>query len=210
MKNLTALFVALGVGLMALAAVPASAAGTGTEVRVALLDMSAMMGRGGGWGVMGGGGAPGAGPNQDGQGWGMMGQRRGGYGFGHGWGMMGGGPGQGGSGWGTMGMGRMTIRTDHATVKAGDVHFTVTNWSQAIVHEMIVVAVDNPDAPLPYDYDTGRVPEDQIKTLGEVSDLSPNAVGDLDVNLAPGSYLLICNVAGHYAAGMVTPLTVTP
>ena len=131
----------------------------------------------------------------------MMGQRRSGYG--HGWGMM-------GPGGGMMGMGRMAIRTDHASVKAGKTHFVVTNWSQGIVHEMIVVAVDSPDAPLPYDYETGRMAEDQIKSLGEVSDLRPNATGFLDVDLAPGSYLLICNVPGHYAAGMVADLTVTP
>jgi len=40
--------------------------------------------------------------------------------------------------------------------------------------------------------------------------MQPNASKTLDVTLAAGSYLLICNVPGHYAAGMVTPLTVTP
>ena len=171
--------------LFALAALaqPALAAGTdtGTEVRVALLDMSSIMSRGGGWGMMGPGN-----------------------------GMMGGGWGDFGPGRGMTGMGRMAIRTDHASVKSGAVHFAVTNWSQGIVHEMIVVAVDNPNAPLPFDYNTGRVPEDQIKSLGEVSDLRPNATGTLDVDLSPGSYLLICNVPGHYAAGMVAELTVAP
>ena len=201
--------VAFGLLSLGAAAGPALAAGTGTEVRVALLDMSALMGRGpgGGWGMMGpGGGAAGGASGGFGAGWGMMG--RGGYG--PGWGMMGQAPGGNGPGWGMMGMGRMAVRTDHASVKAGEVHFAVTNWSQGIVHEMIVVAVDNPDAPLPYDYNRGRVAEDQIKSLGEVGDLRPNATGTLDVNLAPGSYLLICNVPGHYAAGMVTDLTVTP
>ena len=28
-------------------------------------------------------------------------------------------------------------------------------------------------------------------------------------DMQPGTYLLICNVPGHFAAGMVTPLTVT-
>jgi uncharacterized cupredoxin-like copper-binding protein len=30
------------------------------------------------------------------------------------------------------------------------------------------------------------------------------------VTLAAGSYLLICNLPGHYAAGMAVPLNVTP
>jgi uncharacterized cupredoxin-like copper-binding protein len=79
-----------------------------------------------------------------------------------------------------------------------------------MVHEMLVVAVENPDAPLPYDYGAAKVPEEQIKSMGEVSELAANESGNLDVKLPPGTYLLICNVAGHYASGMVTPLTVTP
>lgn len=209
MKLSIATAAALGLLSLGVAAPPAFAAGSGTEVRVALLDMSALMGRGpaGGWGMMGPGSGPATGgPGRFGPGFGMM--AHGGYGPGYG--MMGQGPGGYGQGWGMMGMGRMAVRADHSSVKAGEVHFTVTNWSQGIVHEMIVVAVDNPDAPLPYDYNTGRVAEDQVKSLGEVGDLRPNATGTLDVNLAPGSYLLICNVPGHYAAGMVTDLTVTP
>jgi uncharacterized cupredoxin-like copper-binding protein len=154
----------------------AEAATDKTVVRVALLDMSAVMRYG-----------------------------MGGYGMG-GYGMMG--PGMMGAG--MMGPGMMTIRVDRPSVKAGPVTFDVTNWSQSLIHEMVVVAVDNPLAPLPYDYAQGRVMEGQVKTVGEVSDLMPNGSGEVDLTLAPGSYLLICNVAGHYAAGMVTPLTVTP
>ena len=128
--------------------------------------------------------------------WGMMGQ-------GGGWRMLGR---QGGM---RYGMGPMAIRVDQATIKAGVVHFDVTNWSRGIVHEMLVVAVDNADAPLPYDDATSTVPEQQIRSLGEVSDLAPNATGTLDLDLRAGTYLLICNVPGHYAAGMQAPLTVT-
>ena len=160
--------------------VPARAADAIT-IKVALTDMSSAMGMGPmGRGMMG----PGM------MGHGMMGQ---------GYGMMG--PG--------MMMGMMAVRTDHASVKAGPVHFDVTNWSQGILHELIVVAVDNPQAALPYDYSKAKVAEDQIKVLGESGDLQPGASYAFDVTLVPGTYLLICNVPGHYAAGMVTPLTVT-
>lgn len=186
-------------------ALPAQAAESKTTVKVALLDMSAVMN----YGMMGPGWGGGAGP-----GWGgMMGPGwNGGPGPGPGWGRMMG-PrwgGMMGPGYGMMGMGMMSIRTDKATVKAGEIHFAATNWSRGLVHEMLVVAVDNPNAPLPYDYNTGEVPEKQVKVLGEIPELEPNASGSLDVKLAPGSYLLLCNIPGHYAAGMVTPLTVTP
>ena len=196
---------------------PVVAAENATTVNVALLDVSSVMGSGM-MGMM----APGqgmVGPGQGmmgpgGPGWGMMGPGQGMMGpgaMGPGWGMIG--PGRGMMGMGMMGMGMMgmmSIRTDQATIRAGEVHFVATNWSRGLVHEMLVVAVDNPSAPLPYDYGNAAIPEEQIKDLGEIGELQPNGTGVLDVTLDPGSYLLICNVAGHYAAGMVTPLTVTP
>ena len=149
-------------------------------VKVSLIDMTAMFGPGGG---------PGAG-----YGPGMMGQ-----GYGPGYGMMGRGM-----------MGGMSVRTNVTSVKAGNVTFDVTNLSRSLVHEMIVVAVENPNAPLPYDYNAGQIPEKQVKMLGETEEMQPNAEKTITIDLKPGAYLLICNVPGHYAAGMWTPLTVTP
>ena len=82
-------------------------------------------------------------------------------------GMMGRGGGQG------MMMGMMSVRADRTSAKAGPVTFDVTNWSRSVVHEMLVVAVDSPDAPLPYDFSKQIVPEDQVKVLGETASFSP-------------------------------------
>ena len=71
------------------------------------------------------------------------------------------------------------------------------------------LSVENPNAPLPYDYNTGQIPEKQVKMLGETDEMEPNAEKTISLDLKPGNYLLICNVPGHYAAGMWTPLTVT-
>lgn len=159
-------------------------------------------GQGQGPGMQGRG--PGQGPGAGGgPGWGMMGDSMIGHGM-MGWGMMG--PGGGGM----MGQGMMAVRLDKPTVKAGEVRFEVANLSRAWRHEMVVVAVDDPNAPLPYDYNTARVPEDKLKVLGEVDELEAGKSGALDVKLEPGSYLLICNLPGHYAAGMVAVFTVTP
>ncbi len=136
-----------------------------------------------------------------GYGQGMMGQ---GYGPGNGQGY---GPGYGMMGHGMMG--GMSLRANVSSVKAGKVTFDVTNLSRSVVHEMIVVAVENANAPLPYDYNTGQIPEKQVKMLGETDEMEPNAEKTITLDLKPGTYLLICNVPGHYAAGMWTPLTVT-
>jgi uncharacterized cupredoxin-like copper-binding protein len=127
--------------------------------------------------------------------------------------MMGPGYGQGyGPGHGMMGrgmMGGMSVRANVTSVKAGKVTFEVTNLSRSVVHEMVVVAVENPNAPLPYDYNAGQIPEKQVKMMGETEEMQPNAEKTITIDLKPGAYLLICNVPGHYAAGMWTPLTVT-
>jgi len=139
----------------------------------------------------------------------MMGPNMMGPGMMGGQGMMG----QGMMGQGMMGgmmMGMMAVRFDQPNVKAGTVTFDVTNWSTSVLHEVLVVSVNSPTAPLPYDYMQAKVPEDQVKVLGEAADLQPNASKSFDVSLTPGSYLLICNVPGHYAAGMVASLTVAP
>ena len=109
-----------------------------------------------------------------------------------------------------MMIGMMAIRIDQETIKAGPVKFDVTNWSRYRPHEMLVVAVDNPATALPYDYSEAKVNEDQVKVLGDTSELQPNKSASVEVTLAPGSYLLICNVPGHYAAGMAVPLVVKP
>jgi uncharacterized cupredoxin-like copper-binding protein len=54
------------------------------------------------------------------------------------------------------------------------------------------------------------VPEEQVKVQGEVADLQPNMSKSLELILAPGAYLLICNLPGHYGAGMAAPFTVLP
>ena len=163
-------------------------------VKVALIDMTALVGPGAG---------PGAGSGH------MMGQ-----GYGQGFGMMGPsyGPGMTGQGQGIMSrgmMGAMSVRTNVNSVKAGKITFEVTNLSRSIVHEIIVVAVENANAPLLYDYSTGQIPGKQIKMLGETEEMQPNGEKTITLDLKPGIYLLICNVPGHYAAGMWTPLTVT-
>ncbi len=189
MRHFSLAFVAFALSFMLMA--PASAVEQST-MKVFLIDMTAIFG-------------PGTGPVAGyGPGYGMMGQGYGMMGPGYGQGMMGPGYGQGHG----M-MGGMSVRTSVTSVKAGQVTFDVTNLSRSIVHEMIVVAVENPNAPLPYDYNTSQIPEKQVKMLGGTDGMEPNAEKTITLDLKPGAYLLICNVPGHYAAGMWTPLTVT-
>ncbi len=183
-------------------------------VKVALLDMSSIAGPGMGPGRMGWG-PWGQGDQQRGPGMMGPGGQRGGPGMmGPGWNW----GGNSGPGWmaghmmgpGMMGGGMMSVRVTKPSVKAGKVRFEVANYSASIDHELEVVAVDDLNAPLPYDYKTGKVKIDKAKSKGEVEDVKPGSEKVLELTLAAGNYLLICNLPGHYAAGMVAPFTVTP
>jgi uncharacterized cupredoxin-like copper-binding protein len=46
-------------------------------------------------------------------------------------------------------------------------------------------------------------------SVGEVADLAPGKTKRLTLRLKPGHYDLICNMPGHYMAGMHTGLTVS-
>ncbi len=103
----------------------------------------------------------------------------------------------------------MGIKVDPASAPAGDVTFNVTNSSKDTIHEMIVMYLADPGKPLPYIENESRVDEDKAGDKGEVSELDPGKSGSLTVHLDPGKYLLICNVPGHYAAGMWAEFEVT-
>ena len=108
-----------------------------------------------------------------------------------------------------MGMAPMGVQTDVSTVPAGEVTFVVLNESASVVHEMLVAPAGADGQPLPYEVDNYRVDEDAAGHLGEVSELDPGASGSLTLTLEPGSYILFCNVPGHYVLGMWTLITVT-
>jgi len=103
----------------------------------------------------------------------------------------------------------MGIKISQSTVPAGEVTFNAINSSKDIEHEMVVGILKDPDKGLPYKTKIGRVDENAPgMNIGEISELEPGETGSLTLNLKPGKYVLYCNVAGHYASGMWTILTV--
>jgi len=104
----------------------------------------------------------------------------------------------------------MGIKVSPGAVKAGNVTFKVKNDSKDTIHEMIVMFLADPKKPLPYIDTENRVDEDKAGDKGEVSELDPGKSGALTVDLKAGKYLLICNVPGHYGAGMWAEFTVNP
>lgn len=117
---------------------------------------------------------------------------------------------------GMMGGGMMRIFVDRPQVPAGQVSFRVAN-AGSLVHELVVLAL--PAGQQVGERNIGsdnRI--DEIGSLGEASrtcgsgagdGIDPGAIGWVTLSLAQGNYELVCNLPGHYAAGMYTELTVT-
>ena len=104
----------------------------------------------------------------------------------------------------------MGITATPLVVKAGEVTFNVRNDSTRMEHEMVVIPLQSADTAPPYDTAALAIDEDAAGALGEVEELPPGEAGTVSLFLEPGIYLLVCNLPGHYAAGMWTILTVEP
>ena len=102
----------------------------------------------------------------------------------------------------------MIVSAIPAHLVSGSVTFNVRNASKTFVHEMLVVKLADTTTPLTYDEATLKLNEDKLGSLGEVSELDPGKSGALTLDLTPGTYALLCNQPGHYAAGMWTVLTI--
>jgi uncharacterized cupredoxin-like copper-binding protein len=102
----------------------------------------------------------------------------------------------------------VTLSTDQ--VKPGKVTINVKNVSTDEDHELLLVkAADGPES-LPMDADGVRVDEDKLKGMKELGDVHPGKSRSTTLTLKAGKYLLFCNEAGHFKAGMYTTLTVEP
>jgi len=98
------------------------------------------------------------------------------------------------------------IALEETSTPAGSTTFDIANDGPS-THEFVVFKTDLAEDTLPVDGST--VTEGNLDLVDEVEDIAPGVGTSLTVNLEPGSYVVICNVEGHYAAGMHAALTVT-
>ena len=98
----------------------------------------------------------------------------------------------------------MYLKLDKATVPAGTIKFDVTNKGN-VMHEMVMLKTDTPAGKLVAT--NGRV--DEADSVGEVADVEAHGTKSGTFTLKPGKYAFVCNIAGHYPAGMWAQFTVT-
>ena len=98
------------------------------------------------------------------------------------------------------------IALEEASTPAGSTTFDITNDGPS-THEFVVFKTDLAQDALPVDGST--VTEGTLDLVDEAEDIAPGVGTSLTVDLEPGSYVVICNIEGHYTAGMHAALTVT-
>src|SRR5439155_18551179 len=95
-----------------------------------------------------------------------------------------------------------------ARLAAGEVTMTVHNEGPD-AHELNVVRADR--ARLPLRSDGLTVDEEGLGKVivGALEPGRPGSVRTLRLHLAPGRYVFLCNMAGHYLGGMHTTVVVS-
>ena len=102
-----------------------------------------------------------------------------------------------------------SVTLDSSSAPAGEVTFDVSNDAEQ-THEFVVFQTDLPQDQLPTNED-GDVDEegDGVTLVDEIEDIEGGSSESLTVNLDAGSYVLICNLPGHYKQGMHASFSVS-
>lgn len=100
------------------------------------------------------------------------------------------------------------IAVEPGSVPAGTVTFRVVNEGPS-VHEFVVFKTDLDPAELPTNADGDVEEGEDFEPLDEIEDIADGAEPSLELDLVAGSYVLVCNIPGHYRGGMRAGFTVT-
>jgi uncharacterized cupredoxin-like copper-binding protein len=97
-------------------------------------------------------------------------------------------------------LGEMYVRPSRTTISAGKVTFAAKNVGM-LEHELMIerapIKMSSPGHPI------------EDAAMGMIDDMGHLGTGKMTLKLTPGTYVLFCNVSGHYAAGQHTQFTVT-
>ncbi|MDP4603901.1 MAG: plastocyanin/azurin family copper-binding protein [Solirubrobacteraceae bacterium] len=96
----------------------------------------------------------------------------------------------------------MNVMAMPGEANAGDVTFDVKNEGAA-GHNLVVIKTDTTAADLGED-----AAASEAGKVGKVDEVAAGQSKDLTLKLDAGQYALICNLPGHYGAGMYQDFTV--
>jgi uncharacterized cupredoxin-like copper-binding protein len=100
--------------------------------------------------------------------------------------------------------------TVDGTVKPGKTDLTMKNVG-TVPHELLIFKSDRDPSAYPTDA-AGDIEEDGagVTLVSDGENIDPGGSQTRSVDLAPGKYLFVCNIPGHFKAGMFTAVTVAP
>jgi uncharacterized cupredoxin-like copper-binding protein len=101
------------------------------------------------------------------------------------------------------------IKSSITTVPAGTVTFSVHSRGPS-THELAVFETARPAGQLPLGADGLRIDEDSslLREAGELEQVDIGQTETFVLRLTPGTYVLVCNMEGHYLGGMYFSLVV--
>ena len=99
------------------------------------------------------------------------------------------------------------ITVNVSSTKGGSVKIGVRNVG-AMEHSFEVIKTDLAPDKLPVDGASAKAKEDG--KIGEIASIAAGKSAAVTVNMPPGKYVFICNIASHYQLGMHAGFTVEP
>jgi len=105
-------------------------------------------------------------------------------------------------------LGEFYIRSNKSSEISGEINFVATNVG-AIDHELVIIRTNTPSSSLPLNgakIDEGNVGEIMARINPE--ELGAGEYSQVATTLESGVYVLVCNIPGHYSAGMYANLII--
>jgi uncharacterized cupredoxin-like copper-binding protein len=111
----------------------------------------------------------------------------------------------------TINMSDYAFSPKDATTNAGTVKISAPNQGQ-LPHELVLFKTNRSPGSLPT-LSNGEVDEEGleakgVESPGEIEDVGPGETKSASLKLTPGTYVMICNLPGHYKQGMYGTVTV--
>jgi azurin len=99
------------------------------------------------------------------------------------------------------------VVTNVPSVKAGTIKIGVRNLA-SMEHNFEVIKTEMAADQLPIDPASAKAVD--VGKVGEIAKIPGGTSAAVTLDLAPGKYVFICNIAGHYELGMHTAFLVEP
>jgi len=98
------------------------------------------------------------------------------------------------------------ITLSPATAQAGSVTLSATNEGTT-THEIEVFSGDVDPESLPIEDNVAST--EGLELVDEIEDITSGSTADLTVDLQAGTYVIMCNLSGHFANGMHAVLSIS-